>query len=251
MPSGKRTALVVAGLLAGAGALFAGGAHEAAGRVQLTVATVNNPDMAIMQQMSGDFTAATGIGLNFVVLPENELRQKVTEDVGLGSGTYDVVTIGTYDAPIWGRNRWLVSLEPLFQRMSAPEREAYAREDLLPTIRAALSYNEQLYALPFYGESSMMFYRKDLFALAGIHMPLKPTWQEIYSFAVRLRGIEQWLLRDRSSGTAGVGGGTGSLQHGGQRVRRQMVRPGMAAHFHRARHGRGVAVLQEDPRRRG
>ena len=140
--------------------------------------------------MSGEFTAATGIRLSFVVLPENELRQKVTEDVGLGSGKYDVVTIGTYDAPIWGKNRWLVTLEPLFDAMSAAENGSYARDDLLPTIRSALSYDDQQFALPFYGESSMVFYRKDLFARARITMPLKPTWQQVYDFAVRLKGLE-------------------------------------------------------------
>jgi sorbitol/mannitol transport system substrate-binding protein len=176
-------------LFAGANA-FGGGAREAAGAAQLTVATVNNPDMAIMQQLSGDFTASTGIRLNFVVLPENELRQKVTEDVGLGSGKYDVVTIGTYDTPIWGHNGWLVSLEPFFTGMSVAERDGYARDDLLPTIRAALSHNDEQYALPFYGESSMMFYRTDLFARAGITMPRKPTWQQVYDFAVKLKGMD-------------------------------------------------------------
>ena len=175
--------------LAAALPAFAGGARESSRPVELTVATVNNPDMAIMQQLSGAFVAATGIRLNFVVLPENELRQKVTEDVGLGSGKYDVVTIGTYDTPIWGKNGWLINLEPMFAGMSSADRLSYARDDLLPTIRAALSYNDQQFALPFYGESSMMFYRKDLFAKAGITMPDKPTWQQVYDFAVRLRGI--------------------------------------------------------------
>jgi sorbitol/mannitol transport system substrate-binding protein len=169
---------------------FAGGALEGAGGVQLTVATVNNPDMLIMQRLSAEFTAATGIRLNFVVLPENQLRQKVTEDVGLGSGRYDVVTIGSYDAPIWGKNKWLVSLEPFFARMTPAERTAYARDDLLPTIRSVLSYDGEQYALAIYGESSMMFYRKDLFARAGLSMPLRPTWQQIYDFAVKLKGFE-------------------------------------------------------------
>ncbi len=181
---------MVAVCLACAPLIGAGGAHEGPGAARLTVATVNNPDMALMEQLSDDFTRGTGIGLDFVVLPENELRQKVTEDVGLGSGKYDVVTIGTYDTPIWGRNKWLASLEPFFERLSVSEREDYARDDILPSIKSALSYGGALYALPFYGESSMIFYRKDLFARAGLAMPERPTWQQIYEFAVKLRGIE-------------------------------------------------------------
>jgi sorbitol/mannitol transport system substrate-binding protein len=186
----KRAFLLIVCLLAGAGAAFPGGTKESAGPKRLTVATVNNPDMMIMEQLSNDFAVSTGIKLDFVVLPENELRQKVTEDVGLGSGKYDVVTIGTYDTPIWGRNRWVLSLEPFFARLPQAERDAYARDDLLPSIRAALSFENAQYALPFYGESSMMFYRTDLFARAGITMPERPTWQQVYRFAVRLKGAE-------------------------------------------------------------
>ena len=101
----KAVVLILACLGTGTVVLSAGGAKEGSGTSTLTVATVNNPDMGIMQQLSADFTRSTGIQLSFVVLPENELRQKVTEDVGLGSGKYDVVTIGTYDAPIWGKWR--------------------------------------------------------------------------------------------------------------------------------------------------
>lgn len=152
----------------------------------LTIATVNNADMVTMQKYSSEFTAKTGIRLNFVVLPENELRQKVTEDVGLSAGRYDIVTIGDYDIPIWAANRWVSSLEPLFKALSPAEARAYDRADLLGPVRSALSYKNEQYALPFYGESSMLFYRKDLFAAAGLKMPPNPTWYQVYDFARRL-----------------------------------------------------------------
>jgi sorbitol/mannitol transport system substrate-binding protein len=156
------------------------------GKPTLTVATVNNPDMVIMQKYSSQFTQRTGIAVNFVVLPENELRQKVTEDLGLGAGRYDIVTIGTYDTPIWGQNRWIVSLEPFFKAMGPEEARAYDRGDLLPPIRSALSVGGEQFALPFYGESSMLYYRKDLFSEAGITMPAAPTWDQVYEMAKKL-----------------------------------------------------------------
>ncbi|HEY9594338.1 MAG TPA: extracellular solute-binding protein, partial [Spirochaetia bacterium] len=183
--------LAATGLLLGAVVAQAGGGRESGGAVRLTVATVNNPDMFRMGKLSDEFTASTGIGLHFVIMPENELRQKVTEDVSLGSGKYDIVTIGNYDAPIWGKNRWLLSLEPFFAAMTTAEKDSYARDDLLPTIRSALSYGGEQYAIPIYGESSMMFYRKDLFAKAGLTMPERPTWRQIYDLAVKLDGIEE------------------------------------------------------------
>ena len=157
----------------------------------LTVATVNNPDMIIMQGLSAEFTKQTGIELKFVVLPENELRQKVTEDVGLGAGKYDIVTIGTYDTPFWGANKWVESLEPFFAKMSDADKKAYDRDDLIKPIRSALSYKGAQYAIPFYGESSMMFYRTDLFKAAGLKMPKEPTWDQIYQFAKKLHKPDQ------------------------------------------------------------
>ena len=64
-----------------------------------------------------------------------------------------------------------------FAELGLAERDSYALDDLLPTIRAALSNGGELYALPFYGESSIVLYRTDLFARAGLTMPLRPTWQ--------------------------------------------------------------------------
>jgi sorbitol/mannitol transport system substrate-binding protein len=195
----KKTLILIALALA-----ILGGSALAQSGTTLTIATVNNPDMVIMQKYSAKFTEQTGIALKFVVLPENDLRAKVTEDVGLGAGNYDIVTIGTYDTPFWATNNWIVSLEPLFQGMAADKAKAYDRDDILPPIRSALSKDGQQYAIPFYGESSMLFYRKDLLAAAGIKMPEAPTWDQVYDMAkklnkpsagqygIALRGLPGW-----------------------------------------------------------
>ena len=139
----------------------------------LTIATVNNGDMVRMQALSPAFTEATGIELNWVVLEENTLRQNVTTDIATNGGQYDVMTIGTYEAPIWAKQGWLVPLDGL----SADA--AYDVDDLLPAIRGGLSLDGKLYAAPFYGESSMVMYRKDLMEKAGLTMPDAPTWEFI------------------------------------------------------------------------
>lgn len=139
----------------------------------LTIATVNNGDMIRMQGLSEAFTADTGIALNWVVLEENTLRQNVTTDIATNGGQYDVMTIGTYEAPIWAKQGWLVPLDGL----SADA--AYDVNDLLPAIRGGLSMDGKLYAAPFYGESSMVMYRKDLMEKAGLTMPDAPTWEFI------------------------------------------------------------------------
>jgi sorbitol/mannitol transport system substrate-binding protein len=155
----------------------------------LTVATVNNGDMIRMQGLTGEFAKANpGIEVKWVTLEENVLREKVTVDIATKGGQYDVLTIGTYEVPIWAKKNWLVPLDNLGAD--------YQVDDLLPAIRAGLSYEGKLYAAPFYGESSMIMYRKDLFEKAGLTMPEKPTWEFIIDAAKK--------LTDKSAGVYGI-----------------------------------------------
>ncbi|WP_071796892.1 ABC transporter substrate-binding protein [Natronohydrobacter thiooxidans] len=144
----------------------------------LTIATVNNGDMIRMQALSGAFTEATGINLEWVILEENILRQRVTQDIATSGGQFDVMTIGMYEAPIWAERGWLVSLDDL--------PEDYDIDDILPAMRAGLSHEGTLYAAPFYGESSMVMYRTDLMEAAGLEMPEEPTWDDIAEAAAAM-----------------------------------------------------------------
>ena len=113
------------------------------------------------------------------------LREKVTTDISTKGGQYDVLTIGTYEAPIWGKKGWLVPLTGIDKV-----------DDLLPPIRNGLSVDGKLYASPFYGESSFTMYRKDLMAKAGLTMPDAPTWDFIAEAAKK--------MTDRAAGVNGI-----------------------------------------------
>ena len=140
---------------------------------KLTIATVNNGDMIRMQGLTADFTAKNpDIELDWVTLEENVLRERVTTDIATKGGQYDIMTIGTYEVPIWSKQGWLVPLDNLGAD--------YDADDLLPAIRSGLTGDDgKLYAAPFYGESSMVMYRKDLMEKAGLTMPDAPTWEFI------------------------------------------------------------------------
>ncbi len=155
----------------------------------LTIATVNNGDMIRMQKLTDDFTAKNpGIEVEWVTLEENVLRQKVTTDVATKGGQYDVMTIGTYEVPIWGQKGWLVSLNDL--------PASYDVDDILPAIRGGLTVDGELYAAPFYGESSMVMYRTDLMEKAGLEMPEAPSWQFVRDAAK--------AMTDKDAGVYGV-----------------------------------------------
>jgi sorbitol/mannitol transport system substrate-binding protein len=157
---------------------------------KVTIAAVNNPQMEDMEGLLQDFKKKTGATAKFQFLPENDLRQKVTQDVSLKAGNFDIVMVGAYETPIWAKSQWLEPLDPYFDELSSKEKKSYDLDDVLGTWHTALSYQDQLYAIPFYGESSSLFYRKDLFEKAGIEMPDRPSWDQVTSFAKQLNDPE-------------------------------------------------------------
>jgi sorbitol/mannitol transport system substrate-binding protein len=173
----------------------------AAGGVQaqttLTIATVNNGDMIRMQKLSDDFTAKNpGIDLKWVTLEENVLRQRVTTDIATKGGQYDVMTIGTYEVPIWAKQNWLLPLN--FDA-------SYDVDDLLPSIRSGLTVDDKLYAAPFYGESSMVMYRTDLFEKIGMTMPKAPSWDLVAEAARKITDKDKGIYGICLRGKAGWG----------------------------------------------
>lgn len=145
---------------------------------ELVIATVNNGHMIEMQKLGKYFEQANpGIQLKWVTLEEGVLRQRVTTDIATKGGQFDVMTIGMYETPIWGKKGWLQEIKP---------DAAYDVDDLLPAMRNGLSVGGKLYAVPFYGESSMLMYRKDLADKAGVQVPERPTWTQIRDLAAKI-----------------------------------------------------------------
>ena len=178
--------------------LSAGTAFADAHTTTITIATVNNGDMITMQGLMDDFNEKNpDITVEWVTLEENVLRQNVTTDISTGGGQYDILTIGTYEVPIWGRNGWLVPLDDL--------PEDYGVDDIIPAIAGGLSVDGTLYAVPFYGESSFTMYRKDLMEKAGLEMPEEPTWEFIREAAAAMTDRENDINGICLRGKAGWG----------------------------------------------
>ena len=178
----------VAGLaLSGCAGAGGGGGGGAGDSKSINVLMVGNPQMVDIQKLTKDsFTKDTGIKVNYTVLPENELRDKVTQDVATGAGQYDVATVGAYEVPIWAGNGWLKDVGTY-----ADSSSSYDKADLLPPMVKSLSGQDgKLYGLPFYGESSFLMYRKDVFQKKGITMPDRPTWPQVAAMAAKVDGAE-------------------------------------------------------------
>ncbi|MDT5032161.1 MAG: polyol transport system substrate-binding protein [Actinoplanes sp.] len=195
-----KLSLLIAGLSAGAivlsgcsgaGSTTSGG--SGGGDKTITALMVGNPQMEDIQKLTADnFTKQTGITVKFTILPENELRDKVTQDIANKGGQYDVTTVGAYEVPIWAKNGWLKELST----QSAADANYDAADLLKPMVQAVSGADGKMYAAPFYGESSFLMYNKEMFKAKGLTMPEHPTWAQVADFAAK--------LDDKGKGVAGI-----------------------------------------------
>ncbi len=164
-----------------------GGGPAGGGPDAINVLMVNNPQMVDLQQLTAEhFTAETGITVNFTTLPENDVRDKISQEFSSQAGQYDVATLSNFEIPIYARSEWIAPLDDYVE--ADPE---FDQDDVLAPLTASLSGDDgRLYGEPFYGESSFLMYRRDVLEGAGIEMPAAPTWQEVADIAAQVDGVE-------------------------------------------------------------
>ncbi|WP_226370110.1 ABC transporter substrate-binding protein [Pseudonocardia oceani] len=164
-----------------------GGSVGGGGPDSINVLMVNNPQMVDLQRLTADnFTRETGITVNFTVLPENDVRDKISQEFSSQAGQYDVATLSNFEIPIYARSGWIA---PMDEFIAADP--GFDQEDILAPMVTSLSGDDgQVYGQPFYGESSFLMYRRDVLEQAGLAMPANPTWQEVADIAARVDGVQ-------------------------------------------------------------
>src|SRR4051794_34198908 len=160
-----------------------GGGPGGGGPDTINVLMVNNPQMIDLQRLTeAGFTKTTGIHVNFTVLPENDVRDKISQEFSSQAGQYDVASLSNFEIPIYAKSKWIAPLDD-YTKADTP----FDQADILPSMTKSLTADDgKLYGEPFYGESSFLMYRKDVLQQAGITMPDKPTWQQVADIAARI-----------------------------------------------------------------
>ncbi|WP_344475916.1 sugar ABC transporter substrate-binding protein [Kineococcus aurantiacus] len=181
----------------GAGGGTAGGTDENTLRVLM----VNNPQMNVLQELTPQFEEETGIEVTYTALPENDLRDKVNQEFAAQANTYDVASVSAFEVPIFSSNGWM---EPLDGYLA--DDPDFNQDDVFPAFTQALTGSDgKLYAEPYYGESSFLMYRKDVFEAKGLTMPEHPTWQQVAELAAQVDGAEPGMAGICLRGQSGWG----------------------------------------------
>ncbi len=181
LTAGALTSAVALAACGGAGGGGGGGSAD-----EVTVLMVNNPQMADLQKLTADnFTKDTGISVNFTVLPENDVRDKISQEFSSQAGQYDVASLSNFEIPIYAKNKWVANLDDHIAKDSA-----FDQADILKPMTTSLSVDGSVYGEPFYGESSFLMYRKDVFKSKGLTMPDNPTWPQVADLAAKVDGAK-------------------------------------------------------------
>lgn len=177
-------ASIVAVSLAGC-AGWGGGGIGGGGPDSINVLMVNNPQMVDLQGLTAEFTAKTGIKVNYTVLPENDVRDKISQEFSSQAGQYDVASLSNFEIPIYAKAKWIAPMDDFIAADPA-----FDQNDILKPMQVSLTSDGKIYGQPFYGESSFLMYRKDVFDAKGLTMPSHPTWDEVADLAARVDGAQ-------------------------------------------------------------
>ncbi|MBY8828399.1 extracellular solute-binding protein [Hephaestia mangrovi] len=152
-------------------ALLAGSCAKPGDRVTLTVWAMGAEGTAIVQLVPGFEKANPGIKVDVEQLPFAEAHQKLLTGFA-GDSLPDMAQLG---------NSWLPEFEalgalaPLDARVATTP--AIDRRDYFPGIWDASRIDGRLYGVPWYVDTRLLFYRRDLLKRAGFDHPPR-DWAE-------------------------------------------------------------------------
>ena len=133
------------------------------------------PNIDFYKSKAKEFTAETGIELEFVDIPHDNMHERFVQEAISNSGAIDIYDT---DQPWISEFASKGYLEPLGDKLTAED-----KTDFYPAALDASSYKDEIYSIPFFVHTPIVFYRTDLFEEAGLQPPT--TW-EAYKEAAKV-----------------------------------------------------------------
>ncbi len=187
-PLSRRRFLQLGGAALGAAAaapvLAACGSSSSSssGKTELTFASAKFFGKSNIGQIVDQYNSSqTKIHVTYRELPppssSTEVHQQLVQSLGRGDGSVDVFTQDVIWIAEFAGAGWAL---PLDQYVNASEKSQY-----FPGLIEACTYNGKLTALPWFVDSGMLYYRKDLLDAAGLQVPT--TWDQLVAAAQGLQ----------------------------------------------------------------
>src|SRR5262245_14433244 len=163
--------------------------------VKITVGAETGPYTQLHQDALQEFTDATGIEVEFVLVPHNDMHQTFLTEALAGTGDIDIFQA---DQPWVAELAAAGYLEPIGDRLSDED-----RADFYDVALDTVTYDGEIYALPYLVHNSVLYYRTDLFDEAGITEPPK-TWEEYREVAKKLTDADAEVYGTMAEGKQSI-----------------------------------------------
>ncbi|MEW6550163.1 MAG: sugar ABC transporter substrate-binding protein [Spirochaetota bacterium] len=197
----RKTFLIAAIALIAMGTAFAAGPgagdpwvdamKKTYGGTTITVAGTGHTSTDSMRAMVKDFTAATGIKVQWDIMEEGYLRQKLLMEHQSKTGVYDVLMIDAFNLAEYSPSGVAVPLKNFLDNKTLTP-SWFDYNDLSAAFRNGVgAYKDTVYSVPIAGETRFLGYRKDLFDKYGKKPP--KTLQEMLDLAKFFNGKEPGL----------------------------------------------------------
>jgi multiple sugar transport system substrate-binding protein len=170
---------------------FAASAAVHAQTKEIRVLLANHPYGEILKAAIPEFESATGIKVNAESLQESQLTTKLTTEFATNSSSVDVfMTRPLQEGKMFQKNGWY---EPLM---------SYDFADYPKNVMSVATFGSRTYIVPLVTEWQVLYYRKDLFAAAGLKVPT--NFDELEAAAKRLNSDDVAGFASRGKGAAAV-----------------------------------------------
>jgi len=151
---------------------------------KITVGVVDFGDTQILKDQVPEFEALTGIDVDYQPYPEAEWNQKLIVDLQSTAAQFDVLLSDFMYLPQFAEAGFIENVDAYLNDPALTDGAWYDLEDLFPALRSAAQVDNKYWGLPLSTESTLLYYRKDLFEQAGLKPP--ETMDELMAAAKAL-----------------------------------------------------------------
>lgn len=177
----KRTSLVLAGSAAASSMLLPARRAVAAGQTEITFASAKFFGKQTIAEIAESYNKTQDkVRVVYKELPppssSTEVHQQLVQQLARRNGEPDVFTQDVIWIAEFADAKWALPLDDYF----SPD----AMKDYFPGMVQACTWQGKLTALPWFVDSGMLYYRKDLLADLNVRAP--ETWAELIDAAKQL-----------------------------------------------------------------
>lgn len=151
---------------------------------EVVLATYLGTEADYLESLLPEFYELTGINVTIQQYPEEQLYQQIQLDTSSHTGNIDCFTMDMMRIAEFAKADYIAKIEEYLRNPELTDAEWFDADDILAGPMGAARYAGELYGIPSTGETSIMFYRKDIFEEKGVEVP--KTFDELWKVCEKI-----------------------------------------------------------------